>query len=151
MPSSTDPCFGYCSPPLLMVGVVTAHLREYRARVVIIIPAVCLSWFPLVASASVRSLPVASLLESNVFLRVHHLKGEKLCNPQTLDHLLVFSRLRWIVTFFVIPPAEVSDIDWGPIGTPPSGARTLSRSQSNPSPRCGGQRPRFMRPLPRRK
>ena len=84
MPSSTDPCFGYCSPPLLMVGVVTAHLREYRARVVIIIPAVCLSWFPLVASASVRSLPVASLQESNVFLRVHHLKGE---NP--------FIFLRW--------------------------------------------------------
>ena len=61
-----------------MVGVVTAHLREYRARVVIIIPAVCLSRFPLVASASVRSLPVASLLEFNVFLRVHHLKGENL-------------------------------------------------------------------------
>ena len=66
-----------------MVGIVTAHLRECRARAVIIIPAVRLSWFPLVASASVRSLPVASLQESNVFFRVHHLKKE---NP------FIFSR-----------------------------------------------------------
>ena len=76
MPSFTDPCFGYCFPPSLMVGIVTAHLRVCRARAVIIIPAVRLSWFSLVASASVRSLPVASLQESNVFFRVHHLKGE---------------------------------------------------------------------------
>ena len=36
MPSSTDPCFGYCFPPPQMVGVVT-HLRECRAPAVIII------------------------------------------------------------------------------------------------------------------
>ena len=51
----------------------------------------------------------------------------------------------------LIPPADVSDIDWGPIGTPPHGARTLPRVQSNPSPGRGGQRPRFVRPLSRRK
>ena len=83
MPSSTDPCFGYCFPTLLMVGIITAHLRECRARAVIIIPAVRLFWFPLVASASVRSLPVASLQEFNLFFRVHHLQGE---NP------FIFSR-----------------------------------------------------------
>ena len=76
MPSFTDPCFGYCFSPPLMVGVVAAQLRECRARAVIIIPAVSLSWLPLVALASVRSLPIASLQESNVFFRVHHLKGE---------------------------------------------------------------------------
>ena len=76
MPSSTDPCFGYCFPPPQMVWVVTTHLRECRARAVIIIPTARLPWFPLVASASVRSLPVANPQESNVFFRVHHLKGE---------------------------------------------------------------------------
>ena len=44
MPSSTDPCFGYCPPPPpQMVEAVTARLRECRARFVIVIPAVCLS------------------------------------------------------------------------------------------------------------
>ena len=76
MLSYTDPCFGHCFPPTQRVGVVTAHLRECRARSVIVIPAVRLSCFPLVASASVRSLQIASPQESNVFFRVHHLKGE---------------------------------------------------------------------------
>ena len=67
MLSSTDPCFGHCFPPTRRVGVVTAHLRECRARSVIVIPAVRLSCFPLVASASVRSLQVASPQESSVF------------------------------------------------------------------------------------
>ena len=76
MPSSTDPCFGYCSPPpQQMDWIVTAHFRECRVRSVIVISAVRLSWFPLVASVSVRSLTVASPQEPNAFFRVHHLKG----------------------------------------------------------------------------
>ena len=64
-------------PPLQMVGVITIYLREWRARSVIVIQAVHLSWFPLlVASALVRSLPVASAKESNIFSWVHHLKAE---------------------------------------------------------------------------
>ena len=43
MPSSTDPCFGCCFLPPLVVGFVTAYLRECRARSAIVIPAVRLS------------------------------------------------------------------------------------------------------------
>ena len=49
MLSSTDSYFGYCFSPPEMVGLVPAHLRECRARSVIEIPAVRLSWFLLVA------------------------------------------------------------------------------------------------------
>ena len=47
-------------PPPQMAGVVTARLCECRARFVVVIPAVCLSRFPLVTSLAQRKLMFSS-------------------------------------------------------------------------------------------
>lgn len=67
MPGTTVPAFGYCFPPPTMAGHVVQHLAECRAHAVLVVPDNKPYWFPLVQSASVRSLPIAPRDGAGVF------------------------------------------------------------------------------------
>ena len=59
MPGSANACFGLCFPPLQMIAVVLQHMQGCKARAVVVVPDDRQSWFPLLAAATVRAVPVA--------------------------------------------------------------------------------------------
>lgn len=76
MPGSTDvPCFGFCFPPVSMVGVVLQHLEECRAKALLVVPDQKHSWFPRLAEATVRSRSMPSFMGESPFFTIHHKKG----------------------------------------------------------------------------
>ena len=60
MPGSANACFGFCFPPPQMIAVVLQHMQGCKARAVVVVPDDRQSWFPLLAAATVRSVPVAA-------------------------------------------------------------------------------------------
>ena len=60
MPGSANACFGYCFPPPQMVAVVLQHMQSCKARAVVVVPDGTQSSFPLLAAATVWSVPVAA-------------------------------------------------------------------------------------------
>ena len=73
--SEREPCFGFCFPPINMVGVVLQHLEECQARALMVVPGQKQSWFPRLAGATVRSRTVPSFQGGSPFFTVHHQKG----------------------------------------------------------------------------
>ena len=73
MPGSANACF--CFPPPQMVAVVLQHMQGCKDRVVVVIPDDRRSYFPLLATATVRSVPVAAKGGASTFFRMHHQKG----------------------------------------------------------------------------
>lgn len=68
LPGGAGPAFGFCFPPPVMAGHVVQHLAECRARAVVLLPGIKGYWFPRVLLASTRSVEVASVNESGVFV-----------------------------------------------------------------------------------
>ena len=60
MPGSANACFGFCFPPPRMVAVVLQHMQGCKARAVVVVRDDRQSWLPLLAAATVRSVPVAA-------------------------------------------------------------------------------------------
>ena len=77
LPSSREPCFGFCFPPTSMVGVILQHLEECKARAVVVVPDQKQSWFPRLASAMVRCRKVSNPGKKSPFFRVHHQRGKE--------------------------------------------------------------------------
>ena len=50
--------------------------RESVARAVVVVPDDRQSWFPLLAAATVRSVPVAAKGGAGTFFRIYHQKGK---------------------------------------------------------------------------
>ena len=67
LPGTGDEAFGFCFPPPVMVGPVLQHLRECQAHAVLLVPDTRAFWFPLLQSATVRSVAVAAVGEVGVF------------------------------------------------------------------------------------
>ena len=77
MPGSANACFGFCFPPPQMIAVVLQHMQDCKARAVVVVPDDRQSWFPLLAAATVRSVPVAAKGGAGTFFRMHHQKGRE--------------------------------------------------------------------------
>lgn len=75
MPNSAETCFGFCFPPTNMVGVLLQHLEECGARAVVVVPDKKQSWFPRLASATVKSTQLSKPQGTSPFFRVHHQRG----------------------------------------------------------------------------
>ena len=60
-----------------MIAVVLQHMHGCKARAVVVVPDDRKSWFPLLAAATVRSLPVAAKAGAGTFFRIHHQKGRE--------------------------------------------------------------------------
>ena len=60
MPGSANSCFGFCFPPPQMIAIVPQHMQGCKARAVLVVPDDRQSWLPLLAAATVRSVPVAA-------------------------------------------------------------------------------------------
>lgn len=76
MPDRSRVCFGFCFPPVTMVGVVLQHLAERKARAVIIIPDQRQTWYPSLEAATVDSVLVAAEGDTQAFFRRHHQQGK---------------------------------------------------------------------------
>ena len=50
-------------------------MSKCEARAVIVVPIARASWFPMVAGAEVRSVPIAAEGKGSQFFRVHHQRG----------------------------------------------------------------------------
>ncbi|CAB1114975.1 unnamed protein product [Ectocarpus sp. CCAP 1310/34] len=66
-PGTVEEAFGFCFPPLVMVGHVIQHLAECKARAVAVVPDRQEYWFPLVRHAAVHRREVAPAAASGVF------------------------------------------------------------------------------------
>ena len=75
MSGSANACFGFCFPPPQIIAVVLQHVQGCKARAVVVAPDDRQSWFPLLAAATVRSVPVAAKRGAGTFFRMHHQKG----------------------------------------------------------------------------
>ena len=75
MPGSANACFGFCFPPPQTIAVVLQHIQGCEARAVVVVPVDRQSWFPRLAAATVRSVPVAAKGGAGTFFRMHHQKG----------------------------------------------------------------------------
>lgn len=75
-PGSSEACYGFVFPPTAMVGVVLQRLAECKARAVVVVPDVQSTWYPMLAEAAVRTLPLSGKGEAGVFFRMHHHKGK---------------------------------------------------------------------------
>ena len=58
-----------------MIAVVLQHMQGCKARAMEVFPDGRQSWFPLLAAATVRSVPVAAWGGAGTFFRMHHQKG----------------------------------------------------------------------------
>ena len=58
-----------------MVAVLLQHMQGCKARAAVVIPDDRQSWFPLLAAATVRSVPVAAKGGAGTFFLMHHKKG----------------------------------------------------------------------------
>ena len=77
MPGSANACFGLCFPPSQMIAVVLQHMQGCKARAVVVVPDDSQSWFPLLAAATVRSVPVAAKGGAGTFFCMHHQRKEE--------------------------------------------------------------------------
>ena len=75
MSGSVNVCFSFCFPPPQMIATVYHHMQGCKARAVVVVPDDRQSWFPLLAVATVRSVPVAAKGGAGTFFRMHHQKG----------------------------------------------------------------------------
>ena len=75
MPGSANACFCFCFPPPQMIAVVLQNMQGCKARAVVVVPDDRQSWFPLLAVATVRSVPVAAKGGAGTFFRMYHQKG----------------------------------------------------------------------------
>ena len=75
MPGLANACFGFCFPPPQMIAVVLQHMQGCKARAVVVVPGDRQSWLPLLAAATVRSVPVAAKGGAGTFFRMHRQKG----------------------------------------------------------------------------
>ena len=57
------------------MGVVLAHISKREARVVIVVPNIRASWFPMIDGAGVHSVQIASMGEDSQFFRACHQRG----------------------------------------------------------------------------
>ena len=76
MPDSAKTRFCFCFPPPQMVTVVLQHMQGCKARAVVVVSDDGQSRFPLLAAATVRSVPVATKGGTGTFFRMHHQKGK---------------------------------------------------------------------------
>lgn len=67
LPGTRKEAFGFCFPPPVMVGPVLQHFRECQAHAVLLAPDAKAYWFPLLRSATVRSVEVATIGAPGVF------------------------------------------------------------------------------------
>lgn len=74
IPDIGNPYFAFCSPPS-MVGVLLLQLQVRQARAVFIVPDTRATWFPLMASATIRDQSVTTKANPGVFFRMHHRRG----------------------------------------------------------------------------
>ena len=58
-----------------MIAVVLQHMQGCKARAVVVVPDDRQSWFPLLAAATIRSVPVAAKEGAGTFFRMRHQKG----------------------------------------------------------------------------
>eukprot|EP00752_Nemacystus_decipiens_P016879 g15111.t1 len=89
LPGTQSEAFGFCFPPPVMVGPVLQHLRECQAHAVLLAPDTKAFWFPLLKSATVRSVPVADVGEHGVF-----------CLPGKAGDLRSWRYPRWAMRAF---------------------------------------------------
>ena len=75
LPGQTGVCFGFSIPPIPMIGVISQHIAECKARAVLIIPDQKLVWLPLIDEATVRSAEVSTIGDDSAFFRVHQQRG----------------------------------------------------------------------------
>ena len=75
MSGSANACFGFCFPPPQTIAVVLQHMQGCKARAVVVVPDDRQAWFPLLAAATVRSVPVAAKGGAGTLFRMHHQKG----------------------------------------------------------------------------
>lgn len=75
MPNKSRKCFGFCFPPLTMVGIVLQRMEERRAHAVVVVPDQKFQWFTKLAGATVRSQWVSAPGEDGKFFRLHHQKN----------------------------------------------------------------------------
>lgn len=77
MPDNSTECFGFCFPPVNMVGVVLQHFEETRAHAVVVVPDQRRSWYTRLAGAIVRSREVARAGDDAQFFSTHHQRGRE--------------------------------------------------------------------------
>ena len=72
--SKSNKANNYCFPPLKMVGLVLKHLRECKARCVIIAPEVQAAWYPGLMEACLSKRVIAEPFQKGAFQKF--CKGE---------------------------------------------------------------------------
>lgn len=68
LPVTNEEAFGFCFPPPVMVGPVLQHLRECHAHAVLVAPDTKAYWFPLLQSATGRTVDLTAIGEKGLFL-----------------------------------------------------------------------------------
>ena len=75
----------YCFPPFKMIGVVLNHIKNCRARCVMIVPDTYASWYPLLKSGMKDKMLIARKGDNKSFKQFH--KGK--CVKVTLEHDMI--------------------------------------------------------------
>lgn len=72
---TTNHPFGFCFPPLVMVGHVLQHLAECRARAVVVVPDIRPFWYSRLGQAATKSTIVPAKGQQGTFVWPHHRDG----------------------------------------------------------------------------